>query len=94
MSFGQCKKINMKKIITAMKTNAVITTDHPCILVYSGKVLDRLFLPSLYQLSKTCLQTKLNILDFFLDLAAPTCLGLAEILFFCDFSTSSTGRSL
>lgn len=53
-------------MITAMKTNAVITTDYPCVLVYSGKVLDRLSLPSLYQLSEeTCLQTKLNILDFF-----------------------------
>lgn len=52
-------------MITAVKTNAVITASYPCILAYSGKALDRLSLPSLYQLNEaTCLQTKLNMSDF------------------------------
>lgn len=80
-------------MIIVVQTNTAVATDCPCILVCSGKVLDKLSAPSFYEVNEeTYLQRQ--IYWTFLELAAAACLRVAEVVFLNVSSTSGIDRHL
>lgn len=74
-----------------MQTNSIIPTSCPCILVCSGKVLDKLSPPSLYQVNEeTYLQTKINISDLLRACSIPLYVPLLLMWYAAKRTPSST----